>query len=120
MAKPFEFSLLEKFPAARPPLDKIKHFFENLKLTGQYTIGLLDPRHVLIRLSNEADYCRIFSLEVCTVTNLSMCILKWSIGFNPKVESPIIPVWISLPNLWLEFMNLSALFSIGSLFGKFL
>ncbi|KAK8951670.1 hypothetical protein KSP39_PZI004933 [Platanthera zijinensis] len=47
-----------------------------------------------------------------------MCVLKWSIVFNLKVESRIILVWISLPNLCLEFMNSSALFSIGSLFGK--
>ncbi|KAK8957745.1 hypothetical protein KSP39_PZI000465 [Platanthera zijinensis] len=44
--------------------------------------------------------------------------LKWTVGFNPQKECPIILIWISLPELKLEFSNQKTLFSIANIFDK--
>ncbi|KAI0497572.1 hypothetical protein KFK09_020803 [Dendrobium nobile] len=57
---PFQFALVGFFPTKRPSLDSIRKFFLNLKLNGDVSVTLLDPSHVLIKLENDLDYCRIF------------------------------------------------------------
>ncbi|KAH0458767.1 hypothetical protein IEQ34_011581 [Dendrobium chrysotoxum] len=46
-----------------------------------------------------------------------MKILKWSPFFYVNVESPIIPIWISLPNLRPHLFSPCILQGLGSLFG---
>src|SRR2546430_15288690 len=43
---------------------------------------------------------------------------RWTPDFRLAVQSSIVPVWISLPNLPLFLFNKRGLFSIGSLLGK--
>ncbi|KAH0464012.1 hypothetical protein IEQ34_006798 [Dendrobium chrysotoxum] len=73
----------------RPNLDFVRQFFGNLKLTGFYSVGLLDLRRVIIQLSNDPDYNRVFSGKILLYKQLE--------------ESPIVPIWISFPNLRLHF-----------------
>ncbi|KAL0913537.1 hypothetical protein M5K25_017002 [Dendrobium thyrsiflorum] len=56
LASPFQFTLVGKFTLRRPNLDAIRAFFNNLKLSGVFSVGLLDSRHVAIQLSNDLDY----------------------------------------------------------------
>ncbi|KAH0458881.1 hypothetical protein IEQ34_011695 [Dendrobium chrysotoxum] len=55
VAKPFEFALVGQFRIRHPALDNIRNFF----LFAQTF------RHVLIKLSNDLDYSRIFSRSAC-------------------------------------------------------
>ncbi|KAL0928839.1 hypothetical protein M5K25_000763 [Dendrobium thyrsiflorum] len=80
LAAPFEFAMVGKFPVRRPNLDIIRKFFFALKLTGEFPITLLDLRHVLIKLSNDLDYSRIFARRV----------YYWYRLFDISVESLII------------------------------
>ncbi|KAL0919710.1 hypothetical protein M5K25_011825 [Dendrobium thyrsiflorum] len=64
LAASFTFTLVGKFMLKRPNLDVIRKFFANLKLTGCFTVGLLDQRHIAIQLNNDLDYSRIFSRRV--------------------------------------------------------
>ncbi|KAI0519460.1 hypothetical protein KFK09_006908 [Dendrobium nobile] len=59
LASPFRFTLVGKFIVRRPNLDAIRSFFGNLKLSGFYSVGLLDSKHVAIQLSNDLDYSRV-------------------------------------------------------------
>ncbi|KAL0906074.1 hypothetical protein M5K25_024536 [Dendrobium thyrsiflorum] len=118
LASPFQFTLVGKFSLRRPNLDMIRQFFGNLKLTGFFSIGLLDARHVSIQLTNDLDYSRVFARRSYFVNNCQMRILKWTPFFDIRQESPIVPIWISFPNLRLHFFNPKVLHALGSLFGR--
>ncbi|KAL0912359.1 hypothetical protein M5K25_018325 [Dendrobium thyrsiflorum] len=118
LAAPFALTLVGKFMLRRPNLDVIRKFFPNLKLSGSFHIGLLDPRHISIHLTNDLDYSRIFSRRAYYVQGCQMRLLKWSPDFDVNKESPIAPVWISFPNLRLHFFNSQILFGLASIFGK--
>ncbi|PKU85020.1 hypothetical protein MA16_Dca017189 [Dendrobium catenatum] len=47
-----------------------------------------------------------------------MRVLKWTPFFDVHEESPIVPIWISFPNLRLHFFNPQVLHAIGSVFGR--
>ncbi|KAI0493783.1 hypothetical protein KFK09_023908 [Dendrobium nobile] len=47
-----------------------------------------------------------------------MRLLKWSLNFDVREESPIASVWIVFPNLHLHFFNTHILFGMVSVFGR--
>lgn len=48
-----------------------------------------------------------------------MCIVKWFTSFRCSEESPIIPVWVSLPHLLVHFIHCKdVLFSIANAIDK--
>ncbi|KAI0500784.1 hypothetical protein KFK09_019001 [Dendrobium nobile] len=118
LAIPFRFSLVGLFPSKRPPLDAIRKFFFNLKLNGEVSVTVLDSTHILIKLSNDLDYCRVFCHRSYLVFNCFMKLTKWSPTLDIGVESPIIPIWISFPHLRPHFFAPRILFGLGELFGK--
>ncbi|KAL0909402.1 hypothetical protein M5K25_020266 [Dendrobium thyrsiflorum] len=118
LAAPFVFTLVGKFVGRRPNLDTIRKFFLNLKLTGTFSVGLMDPRHVAIQLANDLDYSRIFARRTYYILGCQMRLLKWTPDFDVSKESPIAPVWISFPNLRLHFFNQQILFALASIFGR--
>ncbi|PKU68755.1 hypothetical protein MA16_Dca014225 [Dendrobium catenatum] len=118
LAVPFRFSLVGFFPSKRPPLDAIRKFFFNLKLNGEVSVTVLDSTHILIKLSNDLDYCRVFCHRSYMVFNCFMKLTKWSPTLDIGVESPIIPIWISFPHLRPHFFAPRILFGLGELFGK--
>ncbi|KAL0927679.1 hypothetical protein M5K25_001877 [Dendrobium thyrsiflorum] len=113
LASPFQYTLVGKFLVRRPNLDAIRLFFGKLKLSG-----LLDARHVSIQLSNDLDYSRVFARRSYYILNCQMRLLKWTPFFDVKEESPIVPIWISFPNLRLHFFNSYVLHALGSIFGR--
>ncbi|KAL0331740.1 UNVERIFIED_CONTAM: hypothetical protein Sangu_1719500 [Sesamum angustifolium] len=46
-----------------------------------------------------------------------MHVFKWTPTFNPWEESPIVPIWVRLPELPIQFFDREALFSIARLLG---
>ncbi|KAI0519419.1 hypothetical protein KFK09_006866 [Dendrobium nobile] len=107
LAAPFCFTLVGKFVLRRPNLDIIRKFFYSLKLSGSFNVGLLDPRHIAIKMSNDLDYSRIFARRSYYIQGCQMRLLKWSPDFDVREESPIAPVWIAFPNLRLHFSILT-------------
>ncbi|KAL0908366.1 hypothetical protein M5K25_022856 [Dendrobium thyrsiflorum] len=118
LALPFEFALVGKFPGRRPPLDTIRKFFFNLKLFGDFSITLLNPKNVLIKLVNDLYYCRVFSHRSYFVGNCFMKLFKWTPHFDVTVESPIVPIWISFSCLRPHLFSPRILHGLGSLFGR--
>ncbi|KAI0492813.1 hypothetical protein KFK09_027089 [Dendrobium nobile] len=118
LAEPFRFSLVGFFPGKRPPLDAIRKFFFNLKLKGDVSVTVLDSTHILIKLENDLDYCRIFCHRSYLIFNCFLKITKWTPNLDIGVESPTIPIWISFPHLRPHFFAPRILFGLGELFGK--
>ncbi|KAL0924031.1 hypothetical protein M5K25_004833 [Dendrobium thyrsiflorum] len=113
LAAKFSLTLVGKFLLRRPNIDVIRKFFVNLKLSGSFHVGLLDPRHISIQLSNDLDYSRIFLRRSYYIQGCQMCLLKWTLDFDVREESTIAPVWVSFPNLRLHFFNAQATTSIS-------
>ena len=84
---------------------------------GEFELGLLDNRHVLIQLQQQVDYLRLYSRPVWYVKGFPMRIFKWTSSFHVDRESPIVPIWLSLPRLPIHFFKKEALFSIASAIG---
>ncbi|KAL0924298.1 hypothetical protein M5K25_005112 [Dendrobium thyrsiflorum] len=92
LAAPFEFALVGKFSGRRPPLDLIHKFFFNLKLGGAFSIIVLNPKNVLIKLVNDLDYCRVFSHKSYFIATCFIKLFKWTPHFDVNVESPIVRI----------------------------
>lgn len=105
LTKSFSWTLIGKFfhgynesdlQKGRPSVDDFKKYFQSLDLKSSFSIGLLDNRYLLIRLSSEDDYLHLYSKTVWYVAKVTMRILKWSPYFNVDRESSIVPVWVTL------------------------
>ncbi|XP_020597198.1 uncharacterized protein LOC110036974 [Phalaenopsis equestris] len=95
----------------------IRNFFESLKFIGNWKIGLLDGRHLLIQLTTEEDYARLFAKQFIIIVGTTIKIVKWIPDFDPSNEPPVIPIWYKFPGLPLPFFKLNALFNIGRALG---
>lgn len=65
LSEPFKYSLVGKFSHGRPTLEKARLIFAKFNLKGSYQLGHLDQKHMLIRLSTEANFNRLWLKELC-------------------------------------------------------
>ncbi|KAL0907645.1 hypothetical protein M5K25_022065 [Dendrobium thyrsiflorum] len=118
LALPFEFSLVGKFSSHRPSLEAIRKFFFNLKLKGEFSVTVLEAKNVLIKLADDLDYCRVFAHRSYFINNCYMRLIKWSPSFDVDVESPVVPIWVSFPNLRPHLFSPRILQGLGSIIGR--
>ncbi|KAK4380875.1 hypothetical protein Sango_3022900 [Sesamum angolense] len=85
---------------------------------GNVSVGRLNFKHMLIRLSNEEDLSRIWLRGEWTFDSFHMRVFKWTPDFDPQIESPIALVWICLPALPVHLFVKNALFTLGTKIGK--
>ncbi|KAL0285161.1 UNVERIFIED_CONTAM: hypothetical protein Sangu_2791600 [Sesamum angustifolium] len=90
---------------------------QSLRLTIANRILCLNARHVFIKFALEEDYTKLWIKSIWFVDGFPMRIFKWTPTFNPREESPIVPVWVCLPKLPIQFFDREALFSIARLLG---
>lgn len=117
LVQPLKFSLVGKFSHGIPSFKALTFRFTKLGLKGNFKIGVINPKHVLITLSNEEDYSRIWLRGVWIFDGFPMRVFKWSPDFNPSSECSIAPVWIRFPELPCHLFNKQALFSIANIIG---
>ncbi|KAJ6802071.1 uncharacterized protein M6B38_195100 [Iris pallida] len=72
---------------------------------------------MLLRPLSEADFLLIRSCASWIIVGSVMRVLRRSPGFTPQEESPIAPVWLSLPGLPQYLFDSQALFSIAGCLG---
>ncbi|KAK4428539.1 hypothetical protein Salat_1153700 [Sesamum alatum] len=84
---------------------------------GDFSVGAINFRHVFIKFTLEEDYTKLWIKPIWFVEGFPMWVFKWTPTFNPRVESPIVPVWVRLPGLPIQFFEREALFSIARLLG---
>ncbi|CAI9089600.1 OLC1v1024201C1 [Oldenlandia corymbosa var. corymbosa] len=115
---PHKMNLVGKFSYGRPKMEILREDFKKIGFKGGYDLGLMNPRHVLIRFELEEDYQRCWITSVWNIGEFQMRILKWQPGFKFKEDSPIVPIWVSLHELPLEWTHPTVLYSIASTVGK--
>ncbi|KAL0926729.1 hypothetical protein M5K25_002974 [Dendrobium thyrsiflorum] len=120
LALPFEFSLVGKFLSHRPSLEAIRKIFFNLKFNGEFSVTALNPKNVLIKLADDLDYCRVFAHRSYFINNCYMRLIKLSPLFDVDVESPVVPIWVSFPNLRPHLFSPRILLGLGSIIGRHL
>ncbi|KAH0461477.1 hypothetical protein IEQ34_009052 [Dendrobium chrysotoxum] len=91
----------------------------SLKLSSEFSVTLLDPRHVLIKLSNHLDYSKLFARRAYYVNNCFMKLIKWTPMFDISSETPIVPMWSSFldlhPHLFLTIYYMAWVLYLASL-----
>ncbi|KAG9444382.1 hypothetical protein H6P81_015722 [Aristolochia fimbriata] len=119
-AEQLKFCLVGKFPGWRPSLSQIRAWVAaKWKLKGEWSITLLDHRHVFIRLDNEADMLHVWPRNRWFVVGRMMRVFKWFPTFVPYNGEPSsAAVWVSLPSLPVAFFQEELLFPIASLAGR--
>ncbi|CAI9108840.1 OLC1v1008538C1 [Oldenlandia corymbosa var. corymbosa] len=55
---PHRLSLVGKFSYGRPKMEEIHKEFKKIGFNGDYTLGFMNPRHILNRFEEEDDYQR--------------------------------------------------------------
>lgn len=50
-----------------PPVKELQNYFEALGLKSEFQLDLLDNRHLLIQLSHQDDFLRLYSRAVLYV-----------------------------------------------------
>lgn len=116
--KPFDFSLVARTPYGRPAFPMIRaHLSQRCAFREDFIISALDTRHLLLRFRNHEDYLKLLLKESLFVHGRLFRFFKWTMSFSPLEDSPILPVWISLPglpvNLFVEPMLRSIAGNIG-------
>ncbi|KAG8365519.1 hypothetical protein BUALT_Bualt18G0113400 [Buddleja alternifolia] len=118
MAAPFQYTLVGKFSHGYPTMTKLRAKFAALGLNKSFKIGVLDQKHVWIRLFDPNDYARIWMKQTWYFDGFPMRVLKWTADFDPAQESPIMPIWIKIFGLKPHWFHRQFLYHVASLIGK--
>lgn len=96
--------------------------YERCNLKGECNIGVLNSRHILIRVSNMEDYVNDLSKPTFHITHKhwthTMRILKWDSLFDPEEETTTAISRIFFPSLPPNFFRNETVFSLASTMGK--
>lgn len=82
VAQLFNFALVGKFSKDRLLMEVVRKFFFSLDLKETVTVGLLDGRHELICMANEADFIRVWTRSIWYVSGCPMRVFKWTPTFH--------------------------------------
>ena len=115
---PYKVALVVKCSKGSPRLEDLRKFFHSLALIKEASVGLLDSKHILIRLDTKVDFHRIWSRGIWYVFGLPMLVFRWSPDFHVDREPSIAPVWFQLPKLPIHYFNKECLFQIVCYVGK--
>ncbi|KAH0706081.1 hypothetical protein KY285_010613 [Solanum tuberosum] len=118
-----QYAIIEKFSYEKPEIGELRKTLpKHCGIKGESTIGVLDSRHILIRLSLLEDYVLLLSTFAYYVKAKEkywqMRTLKWDPWFEPDVETTIGVAWISMLDLPPNCFAKEAIFSIASAVGK--
>ncbi|KAL2228171.1 UNVERIFIED_CONTAM: hypothetical protein Sindi_1796800 [Sesamum indicum] len=93
LATQFRFALVGKFSHGAPSYSMLHKLIAGTDIKNKFTVSMLNNRHVLISLSCEADYTRLWLRRIWYIQGYLMRIFKWTPTFTPSQESSIVPVW---------------------------
>ncbi|KAH0781472.1 hypothetical protein KY290_001070 [Solanum tuberosum] len=121
LAATCKFILIGKFSYTMPKLELIrKNFILQTQLSGGVKIAHFNSRHVYIDLDNELDYNMVWTKQRMSIAGQVMRIQVWTPNFKPAEETPIVPIWISLPELPWHCYNKEFVTGLLSPIGKVL
>ncbi|KAL2239149.1 UNVERIFIED_CONTAM: hypothetical protein Sindi_0556100 [Sesamum indicum] len=99
LAAPFRFALVGKFSHGALSYSMLHKLIAGTGIKNKFMVSMMNNRHVLISLSCEADYTRLWLRRIWYIQKYPMRIFKWTPTFTPSKESSIVPVWVSFPEL---------------------
>ncbi|KAL0287184.1 UNVERIFIED_CONTAM: hypothetical protein Scaly_2773100 [Sesamum calycinum] len=117
LSQPFRYALVGKFSHGYPSMQHLRRWMLAHGFRGDFSVGAINARHFFIKFALEEDYTKLWIKSIWFVDGFPMRVFKWTPTFNPREESPIIPVWVRLPELPIQFLDREALFSIARLLG---
>ncbi|XP_020549414.1 uncharacterized protein LOC110011984 isoform X1 [Sesamum indicum] len=117
LAAPFRFALVGKFSHGAPSYSILHKLIAGTDIKNNFTVIMLNNRHVLISLSCEADYSRLWLRRIWYIQGYPMRVFKWTPTFTPSQESSIVPVWVSFPELPAHLFRKKVLFTVASMIG---
>ncbi|KAL2250186.1 UNVERIFIED_CONTAM: hypothetical protein Sindi_2492300 [Sesamum indicum] len=117
LSLPFRYALVGKFSHGYPSMQNLRRWMLAQGFRGDFSVGAINVRHVFIKFALEEDYTKLWIKSIWFVEGFPMRVFKWTPTFNPREESPIIPVWVRLPELPIQFFDREASFSIARLLG---
>uniref|UniRef100_M1DH02 Bifunctional endo-1,4-beta-xylanase xylA n=1 Tax=Solanum tuberosum TaxID=4113 RepID=M1DH02_SOLTU len=121
LAESCKHTLVGKFTNTMPKMEIIrKSFTIQTQLTGGVKITHYDSRHEYIDLDNEFDYVTVWTKQRMSIEGQLMRIQAWTPEFTPEEETPIVPIWVALPELPWHCYNKVLLTIILSPIGKVL
>ncbi|KAG5606124.1 hypothetical protein H5410_027616 [Solanum commersonii] len=95
-----KYTLVSKFTNAMPKMEVIrKSFVAQTQLTGGVKIVHFNSRHIYIDLDNEVDHISVWTKQKMFIAGHPMKLQVWTPTFKPAEETPIVPIWITLPEL---------------------
>lgn len=117
----FAHSVVAYTPHGRSQfLDIRTHLQQRFNFAGDFAIGALSPRHLLIRFLEHSDYIKMLLKNSLLIKGRLFKFSRWSIEFSPHSDSPIVPVWLELPLLPINFFLEEMLNSIAGSLGEVL
>ncbi|KAG5605830.1 hypothetical protein H5410_027322 [Solanum commersonii] len=100
LAETCKYTLIGKFTHTMPKVELIrKSFILQTQLSRGVKIAHYNARHVYIDLDNELDYNTVWTKQRMSIAGQLMRIQAWTPSFKPEVETTIVPVWVTLPDL---------------------
>ncbi|WMV50084.1 hypothetical protein MTR67_043469 [Solanum verrucosum] len=95
-----KYTLVGKYSNAMPKMEVIRRsFIAQTQLTGGVKIVHFNSRHIYIDLDNEADHIAVWTKQKMFIAGHLMKLQVWTPTFKPAEETPILPIWITLPEL---------------------
>ncbi|OVA01789.1 protein of unknown function DUF4283 [Macleaya cordata] len=99
-------ALILKFSAGRPSIYDIKSYIDlHWGLTRKVIVGIIDPRHILLNLTSEADVLKTMVREKKHIKGYWIRLFRWSSAFDPRKDSSIATIWVLLPKLPMNFYS---------------
>ncbi|OIT20579.1 hypothetical protein A4A49_56079, partial [Nicotiana attenuata] len=87
-----------------------KSFIAQTELRGGVKIAHFNARTVYIDLDNEYDHSTVWGKQFMYIQGQMMKLEAWSPAFKPNEDSPIVPIWVVIPELpwhlyYMEILN---------------
>ncbi|XP_069150682.1 uncharacterized protein [Solanum lycopersicum] len=121
LAAACKYTLIGKFIYTMPRVDLIrKNFILRTQLSVGVKITHFNSRHVYIDLDNELDYNMVMTKQTMSIAGQVMRIQAWTPSFKPEEETPLVPIWVSLPELPWHCYNKEFITSLLSPIGRVL
>ncbi|CAI9109381.1 OLC1v1009194C1 [Oldenlandia corymbosa var. corymbosa] len=99
-------------------MEEVHEEFNKISFNGSYTLGLMNPRHVLIHFEQKDDCQCCWIRTFWNIGGFSMRILKLTPGFRFEEDPPVVPIWVSLYDLPIEFMHPEVIYSMATSLGQ--
>lgn len=115
------FALVAKCSYGRPAFADIKSsIMQCLKISADFIISKLSPRHILLRFDNEADFMKVLIQKNLYIRGFLFRFFRWTPDFNFEADPPSVPVWIGFPGLPANLYHEDCIRSIAGNFGAVL